>query len=722
MKHQSRMYPGTFLLYLLLSLVALPTLHAQEGKEPDPEKERVISGIIGAMLEREHYSPVELNGEFSREAFALYLDRLDPSKQFLLASDVDELTGSADRMIAAVIEGDYSLLNRATGILDERVRTAEGFYRDILAKPFDFTANETIVTNPDSLSYAANKSALRERWRKSLKYSTLLRYLSLVETEKVDEDVFHKDLEAKAREQVEKNTERWLERVMKLNREDHLSRYVNALVNVFDPHTEYYPPLEKENFDIGITGQLEGIGAQLREEDGYIKVVNIVPGSASWRGKELETEDLILKVAQEGEEPVDVVGVSIDDAVKLIRGPKGTRVNLTVKKPDGRIKTIGIERDVVVLEETYAKGAVIETGAGLETGESGRKFGYIDLPKFYTDFTRTGAPRAADDIRRILTEFNKAGVEGVVLDLRNNGGGSLQEAVDIAGLFIEAGPVVQVLDRGNNRQVLSDNDESIVWKGDLVVMVNSFSASASEILSAMLQDYDRAVVVGAPTTFGKGTVQRFYDLDDYLNRRYKDMAPLGSLKITTQKFYRVNGVSTQFNGVVPDVVLPDIFSGREIGERSLEYALPNDTIPSARYDQWLGRDIPTDMLVKASRERVGSKEFFGLISERSEKMRIEQERGTRSLNWRDAMTEQEELDAEAERMEKAMPELAHLNIQGLPVDMESEARKAIVEEFVKGLKKDAYVDEAISILNDMHTLSLQYGWSFNEESSPKGTQ
>ena len=722
MKHQSRSYPGQLLLYILLALFALPPLYAQGGGEDNPDKERIISGIIGAMLEREHYNPLELNGEFSREAFALYLDRLDPSKQFLLASDADELTRSADRMIAAVLMGDYSLLNRATEILDDRVETAQDFYKDILDKPFDFSKDETINTNSDSLDYAVNEAAIRERWRKSLKYSTLLRYLNLVETEERDETVFHKDLEEKAREQVRKNTERWLERITKLDREDHLSRYVNAIVNVFDPHTEYYPPLEKENFDIGITGQLEGIGAQLREEDGYIKVVNIVPGSASWRGKELEAEDLILKVAQDDEEPVDVVGASIDDAVKLIRGPKGTKVNLTVKKPDGRMTTIGIVRDVVVLEETYAKGAVIQTDAGVETGEATRKFGYIDLPKFYTDFTRSGAPKASDDIRALLEEFNKEGVDGVVLDLRNNGGGSLQEAVDIAGLFIESGPVVQVQDRGSNRQVLSDYDKSVVWKGDLVVMVNSFSASASEILSAMLQDYDRAVIVGAPTTFGKGTVQRFYDLDDYLKSSFRDVAPLGSLKITTQKFYRVNGISTQFNGVTPDVILPDVFSARQMGERSLAHALRNDTIESARYNQWLGRAIPTEMLARSSKERVNSKEFFRLISNRAEMMREEQARTEHSLNWREALAEQKELDEEADRMEKASPELEHLHIETLASDIESEARKAIVEEFVKGLKKDAYVDEAISILNDMHTLSLQYGWSFNEEIDPKGSE
>ena len=724
MKNKSRSYPETVLLSLLLGLFALSPLIAQGGDEINPKREEVISGIIAAILEREHYSPLEFDSKFSQEAFDLYLDRLDPSKQFLLASDAAELRNSSSRMVGAVVTGDYTLLNRASEILEDRVETVHDFYEDILDDPFDFTLNESVVVNPDSLDYAANTKEMRERWRKSLKYSTLLRYLSLVETEKQDENVFHKDLEEKAREQVRKNTERWLERIEKLTRENHLSRYLNAIVNVFDPHTEYYPPLEKENFDIGITGQLEGIGAQLREEDGYIKVVDIVPGSASWKGKELGSEDIILKVAQGDEEPVDVVGASIDDAVKLIRGPKGTTVNLTVKKPDGRITRIGIVRDVVVLEETYAKGVIIETENNVETGANGRKYGYIDLPKFYTDFTRTGAPRASDDVRRLLQEFKKEKVEGVVLDLRNNGGGSLQEAVDIAGLFIEAGPVVQVLDRDNNRQVLSDNDESIVWEGDLVVMVNSFSASASEILSAMLQDYDRAVVVGAPTTFGKGTVQRFYDLDDYLNRRFSDLAPLGSLKITTQKFYRVNGISTQFNGVVPDVVLPDIFSSREIGERSLDYALPNDTIPSANYNQWLGRDIPTETLVKASHDRVDKKEVFSLIEERAGKMKEEQERGTQSLNWRVALAEQKNLDAEADRMEKAIPATSSLHVQPLSTDIENEARKPMVEEFVKGVNKDIYVDEAISILNDMRMLSLQFGWSLNEKStqSPKGTE
>lgn len=699
-------------LFALVLFLTSPPLYAQgsgsERTESDSERERIISGIINATLDREHYNPLELDRNLSNKAFELYIDRLDPAKQFLLVEDVRRLRVSQDDAAAGLSRGDFSLLNEASVLLDERVTFIQEAYEEMLAKPFDFTANETVVTNIDSLEFAASETELRDRWRKSLKYQVMLRYLGMVDTEKRDKAVFHADLEEKAREQVRKNTGRSLDRIRKLGREDHLARYVNAVINVFDPHTEYYPPLDKENFDIGITGRLEGIGAQLREEDGYIKVIDIVPGSASWRGKELEAEDIILKVAQKGEEPADVVGVPVDDAVKLIRGPKGTTVILTVKKPDGRIKSISIVRDVVVLEETYAKGVIIE-GAKFD-----RRFGYIDLPKFYTDFNRDGAPRASDDVRRILKQFKEAGVDGVVLDLRNNGGGSLQEAVDIAGLFIKTGPVVQVQDRHGNRQVLGDMDKDIVWDGDLVVMVNSFSASASEILSAMLQDYDRGVIVGSPTTFGKGTVQRFFDLDDRLSSRYNRYAPLGSVKVTTQKFYRVNGVSTQFNGVVPDVILPDVFSYRSLGERSLDYPLAGDTISSTDYRQWLSRDIPAERLAEASESRIRASRFFQLVQQRAEQLREEQGRASESLDWKSAQAEQDSLEAASDAIEKAVPDLSWMEFSELSSEDANEMWEEMMKEFREGLRKDVYLDEALSILNDMHSLSIEYGWTLHQ--------
>lgn len=694
-------------LFLPLFVGSSFLLSAQDSDEA--QRERVISGMVGAMLDREHYSPLEYDEEIAVEAFRLYLDRLDPSKQFLLASDAKELTEGARWMTAGIVSGDYRLLNRAQALLNSRVEEVRKFYPDLLAEPFDFHLDEDLVTKPDSLGYADGFKALEARWRLSLKYSTLLRYIGIVEKEELDPGQFHPEAEVEAREGVAKNIERYLDRMEDVDREDHLSRYINAVINVFDPHTEYFPPLEKENFDIGITGQLEGIGAQLREEDGYIKVVNIVPGSASWKGKELAEEDLILKVAQGDEDPVDVVGVSIDDAVKLIRGPKGTVVVLTVKKPDGRIMPIEITRDVVVLEETYAKGAIIEHE------KFGRRYGYIDLPKFYTDFNRNGAPNAADDIKEILSEFNEEGVEGMVLDLRNNGGGSLQEAIDIAGHFIESGPVVQVQDRNGIKQVYGDVDNGeIVWKGDVVVLVNTFSASASEILAGMLQDYGRAVIVGAPSTFGKGTVQRFFDLDDRVSSRYSDLGPLGSVKITTQQFYRVNGASTQFTGVVPDVVVPDVFSYRDIGEKALDHPLPEDTIGAANFELWLDRSVPRERLIEASRARVEASPIFNAIESRAELMRDEYARYRRTLNLQRELEDQERLDREAEEFNAAKPDLSYLTVTTLKSDDMNEMRAEMMQEFAEGIKSDIYIDEGLSILHDLMEISLEHGWTYRE--------
>lgn len=696
------------LALLLLPIIAVSTLHAQDAG--DAKREQVIGGMINILLERYHFSPQEFDSELAGPAFELYLERLDPAKQFLLAEDVERLQRRSHEMTRGFTSGDFSLVDDASRLLLDRVEEVGEFYGDILDEPFDFTVDEFVETNIDSIDYASDEDARRERWRKQLKYQTLLRYLSIVENEELDEDVFHPEAEEKAREQVAKNVERWLGRIEKTDREANLARYVNAVVNVFDPHTEYYPPLEKENFDINITGRLEGIGAQLREEDGYIKVVNIVPGSASWRGKELGEEDLILKVAQDGEEPVDVIGATIDDAVKLIRGPKGTKVTLTVKKPDGRIKPITITRDVVELEETYAKGAMIDHA------KFGERYGYIDLPKFYTDFTRNDSPKAVDDIREILEDFADAGVEGVVLDLRGNGGGSMQEAIDIAGLFIEEGPVVQVQDRNGRRQVYSDTDNGrIAWTKGLVVLVDVFSASSSEILAGMLQDYDRAVVVGSTSTFGKGTVQRFYDLDEEVNRRFRDLGPLGSLKVTTQQFYRVNGASTQFDGVEPDVVLPNIYSERQIGERALGHALPGDTIDVARFKRWLDRDVPVDPIVTASRDRVAESATFGFIADRAAQVGDEQRRLSRPLNWRTMLEEQKKLDAQAEEYEASKPDLSYLSVTPLDADMVDEARLEALEEFADGIAEDVYIDEALSILRDLERIDREHGWTWRTD-------
>lgn len=677
---------------VLAALLGTP-LTAQEAA-PNRDKERLLGQVIMEVLKQQHYRPQTDPERLSKEAFEDYLSSIDNGKRFLMAQDVAQLRQLEPMVTEDVFHGNYRLLDLASRLLEQRVHDVQSIYPAVLSEPFDFERDETFIIDPKKLDYVETPEALRERWRQALKYQTLLRYISLVEKEERDAAVFHADLEKTAREQTGENIRRLLERILKLDREDHLARYLNSITGVYDPHTSYFPPLDRDNFNIEMTGRLEGIGAQLQEEDGNIKVTEIVPGSASYRQKELEPEDLILKVAQGRDEPVDIVGMSIDDAVQLIRGPKGTEVRLTVKKPDGRIKVIPIVRDVVVLEETYARGAVIDDA------RSGKRFGYIELPRFYADFRREGAPEAASDVKRLLERFEEVGVDGVVLDLRNNGGGSLDEAIELTGLFIKTGPVVQVQDRRGFQQVLSDTDPDVAYDGNLLVMVNAFSASASEIVAAALQDYNRAVVVGAPATFGKGTVQRFVELDQVVPG-YDELKPLGELKLTLQQFYRISGISTQNNGVTPDIILPDHNSFRDFGAKTYEHSLPGDTIMSLEFTRWNQRPESIATLAANSRSRIGANRSFALLNERLERLRQEQNNPEQSLSWRTVMQQQQQLEEESKRITDAMVELEHLTITPLEEDVDNEFRKAALEQFYKNLKKDMYVDETIAILNDM---------------------
>ena len=355
----------------------------------------------------------------------------------------------------------------------------------------------------------------------------------------------------------------------KIDESDWLSIYLNSITTIYDPHTAYFPPQDKENFDIAMSGQLEGIGARLTSKGGFIVVAEIVPGSACWRQGQLKVGDKILKVGQGDEEPIDITDMRTDHAVKYIRGKKGTEVRLTVKQVDGSVITIPIIRDIVILEETYTKSAVIDNK------------GYINLPKFYADFSGNGGRDCSDDVKNEILKLKEEGVEGIILDLRNNGGGSLQDVVEMAGLFIKEGPIVQVKAKVGKPRVYSDTDESVYYDGPLVVMVNTYSASASEILAAAMQDYGRAVIVGgSPTTFGKGTVQRAFDLDGFVSEAYDEIKPLGALKLTLQKFYRIDGGTTQLKGVTPDIILPDTWSYLNVGEKDQEFPIPWDEIGS----------------------------------------------------------------------------------------------------------------------------------------------
>ena len=507
-----------------------------------------------------HYAKKNYSDEFSEKFFDMYLERLDYNKKFLLQEDVDQLKKHKSTLDNEINDGTFRFFNLSQELISKRVIESEVYYKDALTAPFDFTQADFIETDQKKLTVPKTKAEMRAAWKTSMKYQVLARLSQLIDEEEKKDSTktFLPDanklaeMEKDAREKVGKSNADYFYRLLKLNRYDRYYAYLNCIANLYDPHTEFFPPKDKKNFDIQMSGQLEGIGAQLQERDGAIKVSSIVPGSASWKQGQLKAGDIIIKVAQADKEPVDVTSMRLDDAIELIRGKKGTEVRLTIKKPDGSIVIIPIVRDVVILEETYARSSVIENGK--------KKIGFIHLPSFYADFAKVNGRRCSKDIRAELEKLQKDHVDGLIIDLRNNGGGSLDDVVKMMGLFIPKGPVVQVMAKDKKIPlVYSDDDGTTLYDGPLAILVNENSASASEILAAALQDYKRAVIIGSKSTFGKGTVQQFVNLDDYLLPQFDTLVPVGSIKLTIQKFYRINGGSTQLKGVEPDIVLPDIY-------------------------------------------------------------------------------------------------------------------------------------------------------------------
>ena len=676
---------GSFILYKATG--------APEGKH-----EFLIKALMQG-LSQGHYRPEKIDDSFSKKAFGLYLDRLDYNKKFLLASDVDQLRKYETAIDDQIREGSYSFFDFSADLIEKRIKEAEPFYKQILAQPFDFNVDESIELESKKLSYAKDKTALKEAWRKQLKYQTLVNLAdmhkeqeeALAKGEKVEKKTFEQ-MEKEAREKLTKNYKDLFERLAKINKEDRRAIYINAITNVYDPHTGYFPPKAKSDFDINFTGRLEGIGASLLEVDGQIKVNEIVPGSPSYLQGDLKPGDVIQKVAQGKEEPVIVMGMRLDDAIQLIRGKKGTEVRLTVKKPDGTIKVIPIIRDVIVFEETYAQSALIEDK---------EKIGYIKLPGFYADFERNGGRNSGADVKKEVEKLKAAGMKGLILDLRNNGGGSLGDAVEMAGLFIERGPIVQVKTSSGKSIVLDDRDPKVQYDGPLTILVNANSASASEILAAAMQDYKRAVIIGSPT-YGKGTVQQFFELDEALPAQYNAYKPLGALKLTTQKFYRINGGTTQLRGVTPDIILPDAYSYMEFGEKEQEFPLPFDEINPANYRTWMNNKLNIAKIQANSQNRIAQNKSFSLIKESGERLKKQSENTVRSLQFAKYIADEKKAEAEAKRYEDAQKEVPVLNVKRLPEDLKAitsdSAQVARNKEFLKSLQKDIYVEEAVAVI------------------------
>jgi carboxyl-terminal processing protease len=708
--------PRRFPRYSLSLFLAVIVLFVGIGKArgfADPgnyeyNRARLLAYILRQDLETFHFSRRTFDRKLSEDAFGLYLKQLDAQKTFLLKEDVEKLRAYSDHIDDEMKSTNVELPDVAALILDKRAEHVRKMVSEILSKDFDFSLKESIETDPEKLGYCKTEQELRERWRKMLKLQVLNQYLNLLEEEQSPPEKDDKKAEKKkmsseelqesAREKVMKSYETLFNRILHETEREHFDRFFTAVTHAFDPHTEYMPPTTKEDFDISMKGTLEGIGASLTEEDGNVKVAAIVPGGPAALQGQLHPEDLILKVAEGESEPVDLSYMGVREAVKLIRGKKGTTVRLFVKRPDGKRLIIPIVRDVVQLEDSFVKGTL------LQDKSSGRSFGYIRIPAFYRDFDKTknggDGRNVTEDVAKELKTFVTRHISGLIIDLRNNGGGALTDAVQIAGLFIKTGPVVQVKDGNGKITVLSDDDPDIAYSGPLVILVNKFSASASEILAGALQDYGRAVIIGGEHTHGKGTVQSLVDLNgDIPFANMGKYRTLGALKVTIQKFYRVSGESTQYRGVQPDIILPDTLDGIKSGEKYLDFALPWDTVEAVPYKKLplLSREIRE--LKNRSSRRVKSSKDFVEISSAGRKAEELRKKTLVSLNIDDARKERQEM----KNIEKGESPFHGLSASDKKTSgMTSAERK---EFWVKEVNGDAYVGEAESVLDDVITLT-----------------
>ena len=667
----------------------------------NPEKDKLLIEIMSYVLERGHYDPETINDSFSENVFMNYLESMDGQHRFYIQTDIDNLNQFKTKLDDQIKESKLDFFDFSYKKFIQRQEQIKAFYKPLLDRPFDFTLDEELNLDYETMGYAESLSELKKVWLQYFKLSTLRVYSDKKEEEKkkFENDstyvmISNIELEKQAREITRENMDLFFEVRQDLERKDYFSIYLNAIATQFDPHTYYFAPREKELFDTSISGKFEGIGARLQKKNQEISIVEVISGGPVWRDKLLEVEDVIIKVAQENEEAVDISGMRIDDVVKLIKGPKGTTVYLTIKHVDATVEVVPVVRDVVELEEAFAKSSVII--------KDGKKFGMIHLPKFYVDFKDYGERNAASDVKAEIEKLKRDNVKGIILDLRNNGGGSLQTVVDMTGFFIKDGPVVQVKSTGGKKQVLEDRDSSIAWNGPLVLMVNEFSASASEIIAAALQDYKRAVIIGSKQTFGKGTVQNVVDLNKIISSNTH--GDLGALKITTDKFYRINGGSTQLEGVKSDVVFPGRYTYLETGEQAQDNPLAWDQISPANYQLW-DVNMNFEYALERSKERIANNAYMILIDEQAKWIKAQQDDTLYSLNYEDFTEERKARADQTAKYDELNKFEASFTLQTPNADLlELEKDEDLKEKRLRweeSLVKDIYLYEALRVLEDL---------------------
>ena len=711
----------TFVAFV--SLLATTQIFSQNNvnKQLEAQRRQTLVALVNYAGTQFHYNPKKLDDRFSQELFNSYLEYVDYAKRFFLKGDIEYLSQYKfvlDEMIRN--RRSYKFYNEVYTIYKKREDSVGKIIHEILTKPFDFNKEEKLNTDYEHVGYVDDFDELRSRWRKYLKYSAISKFYELRETNqkavadsktpskkkstktKLVKAKSYTELEKESREFIKKNIKRWFKRLSGQKEKDWFNEFLNQIAEQYDPHTNYFGPRNQSNFNQSMSGQLEGIGARLTEKDGYIEIVEVLVGSPAWKQGDLSVGDKITDVRQGNKKKsVHVVNMPLEDAIELIKGKKGTKVVLTVKKMDGIVAEIPIVRDVIEIEETFVKSAVIN--------HKGKKFGMINLPKFYVnlDKSKKNARDCSDDVRSEILKLKDENIEGIIVDLRDNGGGALNEAVQIVGHFIPNGPVVQVKEPGKRASVYEDEEKEVVWTGPLVVMVNEFTASASEIFSAAIQDYNRGIVIGSQRTFGKGTVQTVIDLDSRVSEQMTPFKPLGAVKLTIQKFYRINGGSTQIKGVTPDIILPTKYAFSDVGEKSYDGALEWDKIEPASYSEWKNLSVSSTLKNKIklnSDKRIAKNKFFALVKENAEWLRKRKEEHDIDISLSDYEKEEKRIKKENEKYKPIKDMKTELNVSVLKVEKKKFKDKVYKEKkqaWMKKLGKDFYLQEAIFVIEEL---------------------
>ena len=692
-----------YFIILLTTIFALASCSFTSNSFNESDKDQLLLQLVSYILDEGHYVEKDLDDDFSTKAFDTYIDMIDPYKRYFYNSDINKFKEYEYLIDDQFKNSDLTFFNITHETLLKRIKESKEIYTELFSSPFNYEVDEVLIVSSDE-SFVSTREELKDRWRKTFKYYTLNNLNDLLtENDSVKSLVINninfnvviKEYEEKSRNSSLEFCNEIYQYYSDRSRQEWFSDYVNAIVYQFDPHTFYFNADEKEDFDVDMSGNYAGIGARLQQKTDKISVVELISGGPAWRQNKLEVGDILLKVRQEDEEnSVSIVGMRIKDAVKLIKGPIESSVILTIKKVDGQIVDLKIPRDIVQMEETYAKSSIVER---LDS-----KYGLINLPKFYFDFDDYSERNAASDIKKEIIRLKEEGIEGLILDLRNNGGGGLKPAVDMAGLFIEEGPIVQVQSFEKKKQILKDRDRSIVWDGPLVILVNELSASSSEILAAAMQDYKRAIIIGSKQTYGKGTVQNVLDLNRMI--RSNTNGDMGAFKFTIQKYYRINGGSVQLEGVKSDIVIPNRYSYIDFGEKEQDNPLEWDEITPVEFTPW-SSNFDYSSAIQKSKLRIKSNEYLKLIDENAKWIKSIRDIEEFSLNYFNYTDKIKADELTSKSFDKLKDFKTNLEFKSLPYEVmlfeKDSTLKLKRTRWHKNLAKDLYIDEALNVLSDL---------------------